>query len=146
MEIVHYQTFEEIQRLVTGFQTLSLPFPSWTHEAHLTVACWYAERFGADRSLAMVRNAIQHFNLANGIFQTPTRGYHETITRCYMHLVHAFATTQPEGASELARVNALLASSYAERGYLLTHYTKATLMSWEARIGWVAPDLNPLPG
>jgi hypothetical protein len=39
---------------------------------------------------------------------------------------------------------ARLLSRYGDRELPLRHYTKALLMSSEARFGWVEPDLLPL--
>ena len=112
----------------------------------MTVAMWYLQRYDLDCALQLVRHAIQHFNLANGVMQTPTRGYHETITVCYMRLVAHFKATLHADCTELERTNALLASPLAQRQYLLNHYTRARLMGWEARSGWVEPDVCALPG
>ena len=44
---------------------------------------WY----GPDAALDHVRDGIRAYNAAPGIVQTPTGGYHETITRFYVWLV-----------------------------------------------------------
>ena len=59
-----------------------------------------------------------------------------------MRLVARFMATVPTPKyAEFERINVLLASDIARKGYLLEYYTVDRLMSWEARIGWVEPDL-----
>jgi hypothetical protein len=81
------------------------------------------------------------------VVQTPTRGYHETITRFSIWAVRRYLAArraeQPM-ASLLEVTNGLLASPYGDRSYPLDYYTRDHLMSWEARTGWVEPDRRPL--
>jgi hypothetical protein len=69
--------------------------------------------------------------------------HHETITRAFVHLVQAGRSTLPSTHSfdefclmhpELLRTDALA-----------LYYSSETLLSAEARTGWVAPDLRALP-
>jgi hypothetical protein len=43
------------------------------------------------------------------------------------------------------KVNRLLRSPEGKRGWPLLFYSPARLFSVEARLGWVEPDLAPLP-
>jgi hypothetical protein len=38
-----------------------------------------------------------------------------------------------------------LAARYANKDLPLEYYSRDHLMSWEARIDWVEPDIKPLP-
>jgi hypothetical protein len=142
-----YRDEAEIGALVRGFEECSLPFARWTHEAHLTVAVWYLVRCAPEVAAERIRAGIQRFNLANGVAQTPQRGYHETITRFYIWAVRRYLAERGAGAgagSLLDLTNGLLASRYGDRSLPLDYYTRDHLMSWEARTGWVEPDRRAL--
>jgi len=131
--------------LVARFERCTLPKEQWTHQAHLTVGLWYASRLPYEDALHAVREGILRLNTAHGVPTTPTRGYHETITRFYMRVLCGYvAWEEPRPvAGWEERVRALLAR-YGDRELPLRHYSKDRLMSPEARFGWVEPDLRPI--
>lgn len=131
--------------LVAAFEDLSLPFEVWRHHAtHLTVALWYIRRFPHDEAMDRIRSGIQRLNGVNGVLQTPTGGYHETITRVYVHLIrHHLAQREP--AIPFADVQRTLCEAWGDQSRLFEFYSKERLRSWEARTGWVEPDVAPLP-
>jgi hypothetical protein len=147
LEDRRYRAEAEIAALVRGFEECALPFARWTHEAHLTVAVWYLVHFAPEEAAERIRAGIQRYNLANGVVQTPTRGYHETITRFYIWAVRRYLAERRDGnsvVSLLALTNDLLTGLYGKRSFPLDYYTRDHLMSWEARTGWVEPDRKPL--
>jgi hypothetical protein len=134
-----------LPRLVARFDDGTLPQEEWTHRAHLTVGLWYASRLPYEAALSAVRDGILRLNAAHGVLTTPSRGYHETITRFYLRVLCDHVTREeahPAGEWE-ERVGRLL-ERYGDRELPLRHYSKERLMSREARIGWVDPDLRPL--
>lgn len=136
----------EPPRLVARFADGTLPREQWTHQAHLTVALWYASRLPYEEALVAVRDGIRRLNTAHGVPATPTRGYHETITRFYMRVVAHYVVHEESPAADWdERVRTLLAR-YGDRELPLRHYSKDLLMSAEARFGWVGPDLRPVTG
>ena len=139
-----YRSEEAIARVVRGFEECTLPFDQWTHAAHLTVGCWFLARYPRDEATERIRAGIRRYNLANGVAQTPTRGYHETITRFFIWAIARHIAAQPPGTSLLALTNALLAGPCADPRFPLDYYSRDRLMSWEARTTWVEPDLRPL--
>jgi hypothetical protein len=136
---------ELLPRLVAQFEDCTLTQDQWTHQAHLTVGLWYATRLPYDAAVGAVRDGIQRLNAAHGVKTTPTRGYHETITRFYVRVLCDYVAYEEERPvrSWPERVTRLLAR-YGDRELPLRHYTKERLMSQEARFGWVEPDLLPL--
>jgi hypothetical protein len=138
-------TSDEVMRLVARFQDGTLPKAEWTHQAHLTVALWYASRMPFEEALAAMRQGIRQINAAHGVATTPTGGYHETITRFYMMVICRYVGEEAgeAGTDWAARVNSLLAR-YGARDLPLRHYTKELLMSADARFGWIEPDLRPI--
>jgi hypothetical protein len=139
-----FSTDAEIRRIGTGLLDRSLPRPDWTHEAHLAACHWIiSERpeIEPDRDL---RGIISAYNAAVGGVNDDTQGYHETITRCFIHAVrlHLVAT---HGGALVERVNALLTSPFGQRDWPLAFYSRDRLFSVAARREFVEPDLAPLP-
>ena len=134
-----------VPALIARFEDCTLPKGEWTHQAHLSVGLWYASHLPYDDALVAVRDGIRRLNEVHGVPTTPTRGYHETITRFYVRLLCDYvAWEEPRPPGEWAeRVHRLL-RRYGDRELPLRHYTKDRLMSPEARFGWVEPDLRPL--
>jgi hypothetical protein len=138
-----YDTAEEVERVVARFGDCTLPHAEWTHRAHLTVALWYASHHPPAEALDLMRAGILRLNAAHGVPTTPTRGYHETITRFYMHTVGRYLEQEGRAGDWTDRVN-LLVERYGSRDLPLRHYSEARLKSPEARAGWVEPDISPL--
>lgn len=141
---VSWPTSAELEDLIARFQARTLPHAEWTHRAHLAVGTWHVRRFGPDEALRRLRSGIRLLNDAHGTPNSDTRGYHETITRAYVHLIADFLATSAAAApADAAR--ALLRGPLAGRDALLRYYSKPRLGSVAARRGWVTPDLRPLP-
>src|SRR5437868_5597328 len=128
-----------LDRLQARFATQEIPAAEWTHRAHLLMGAWHVFHLGPEAALERLRTGIRRLNQAHGTPETPTRGYHETITRAYVELLALFLPRFPPGTPLATRVNALLASPLAARDALLAFYDRDRLMSPEARAGWVPP-------
>jgi len=135
----------DVEALVRAFESCSLSRSEWDHRAHLTVALWYVAAHGHDGGLARIRAGILRLNAALGVAQTPTSGYHETLTRFFTWVVWRFVSAAPPGATPAALVDELIRRC-GNRDLPLAYYSRERLMSWEARTGWVPPDLRPLDG
>jgi hypothetical protein len=131
---------DEIARLIEDFQAASVERKRWTHEAHLVVATWYALHCEPGEALEKVRSGIQRLNAANGVEQTRTGGYHETLTRLYMIVVRQ-AIAELDAARPLDETVDAVIARCGDRRLPLRFYSETTLMSWAARISWVEPDL-----
>ena len=132
-----------VDRIYHGVAALILPKPEWTHEAHLVAGCALLDEAGLAAAEARMPEMIRHYNVATGVQNTDTDGYHHTITLFYLRAIAAFMETQ--GDAPLAmRVTALLNSPLAHRGWPLNYYSRELLFSVEARRNWVDPDLKPL--
>lgn len=132
------------EALAERFVALALAKEEWTHVAHLAVGAWHVDRFGATDALSMLRDGIKRLNVSIGGANTPTSGYHETITAAYVTLIAAFLDACPPDLPLAARVDRLLASPVAERDILFSFWSRERLMSTDARARWVEPDLGPL--
>ena len=134
-----------IRRVGEGMIACRLAKTEWTHEAHLATCAWIIlERpeIVPERDL---RGLISRYNESVGGVNDETQGYHETITQLFVRGVR-IALAASEGQGSLAdRVNALLRSPQGNREWPLAFYSPDRLFSVEARLGWVEPDLQPLP-
>ena len=139
----HYRSIAEIECLVRNFESCLLPRKRWTHPAHLTVALWYALRHPWPEAVRRVRDSIKRYNQASGIITTPESGYHETMTLFWMHMVRLYLATAPHECSLVLLANGLIERCGDSR-LPSEYYTRARLMSREARAEWVAPDLKPI--
>jgi hypothetical protein len=139
-----YSAFTEIDDLIRGFESGSLPRAQWTHRAHLTVACWYLVCYPEPEATRLIRAGIQKYNRAVGIVTTKNGGYHETITLFWAHLVRNYLSKATLECSLVGLMNDLV-NRFANKNLPFEYYSRDLLMSWEARIGWIEPDLKPLP-
>ena len=135
----------EIEHLGEGLLARTLAREEWTHEAHLAATTYLLTRrpdIDVDKALPGI---IRAFNESVGGVNDDTQGYHETITRVFLHGVRLFlAEADPrEPLHEL--VNELLMSPMGHRDWPLRFYSDERLFSVEARRHFVPPDLAALP-
>jgi len=119
-------------QIAMGLLDRTLPKPEWTHEAHILACVSLVRRLGAAEALAVLRAAIPPYNEATGVANTPTGGYHDTITVYYVWAIDLLLTA---GRS----VTDLLADPLVERTALLAWWEKDLLMSSAARAAWLPP-------
>ena len=80
----------EIEHLGEGLLARTLSRDEWTHEAHLAATTYLLLRrpdVDLDRELPTI---IRRFNKSVGGVNSETEGYHETITRVFLHGVRLF--------------------------------------------------------
>jgi hypothetical protein len=126
------------------FRAARLPRVQWTHLAHLRVGAWHVHHFGPTEALVRLRHGIRALNVSNGVANTPTDGYHETITAAYVTLINEFLAAADPALTLERKVELMLAGPIAERTVLLRFWSQERLMSPAARAAWVAPDRGPL--
>jgi hypothetical protein len=141
--VVSYRTSEEVLRLVCEFEACTLPRAEWTHHAHLVVALWYLMRHEEAAATKLIRYGIWRYNKACGIKQTKTGGYHETITLFYIRVILKFLLAANPDCTFMMLANSLI-NVCGDKNLPLEYYSRERLMSWEARIGWVEPDIKAL--
>jgi len=139
-----YARLGEIARLVERFEDGSLPREQWNHAAHLTVALWYMLCHEEAAAVQRMIDGIRAYNRANGIRQTRTGGYHETITLFWLAIARRHARQVRGGSSTLDAVNAFVDCYTAQPKLILEYYTKERIGSLRARQFWVEPDLQAL--
>lgn len=132
----HSAAFADPDAMFDAFVNGRLPRDAWTHEAHL-ITCWVAlQDRTPQQTLRFLRDAIQTHNCGIGIRNTETSGYHETLTVYYITaMANSSATT----------LEAVMKEPGCGRDAPLEHWSRELLFGTRARLGWVAPDLAPLP-
>lgn len=128
--------------LLSRFEDRSLPQPEWTHRAHVRVAFQYLARRPFGVALRAIRNGINRLNAAHG----NPGGYHETITVAFARVIRSRLEREPlwlHSTGFLERHRDLVGPEALAP--LDPYYSRARLMSAEARAGFVEPDRDPLP-
>ena len=135
----------EIERIGEGLLERTLPRPDWTHEAHLAATTYLLTRrpdIAIDQALPGI---IRAYNESVGGVNDDTQGYHETITRVFLHGVRLFLAEADPGEPLHELVNELLLSPMGRRDWPLRFYSPERLFSLDARRNFVPPDLAALP-
>ncbi len=128
---------------IRQFEERSLPLDLWNHRAHLKVAYLYLTRFPFDEALSRMRDGVRAYNAAHGITDSPTGGYHETMTHAWLQLIHT--TLRQFGPAVSADAFFDAQSQLSQKRNLLLFYSRDRIMSPEAKASFVTPDLAPLP-
>ncbi|MBX7106254.1 MAG: hypothetical protein K1X57_19410 [Gemmataceae bacterium] len=132
-----------LDTLTRRFLDRTLPRKEWTHEAHLRVGLWHLLRYTPEESLDRLRTGIREYNIAVGVQNTATAGYHETITRYYVMRIARFLDGADRSLTD-DELSENLIQEIGDRELPLRHWTRERLFSPEARQDWVEPDLTPL--
>jgi hypothetical protein len=134
-----------VAHVAEGFLARTLPREEWTHEAHLATTTYLLLKrpdINVDQQLP---GLIRSYNESAGGVNDDTQGYHETITRVFLHGVRLFLAEANLSEPVHGLVNDLLLSPMGRRDWPLRFYSRERLFSVEARRSFVAPDLAALP-
>jgi hypothetical protein len=140
-----FRSDAEIEHLGEGLVARTLERPEWTHEAHLAATTYLLLRrpdIDVDKELPGI---IRRFNESVGGVNSDTEGYHETITRAFLHGVRLFLAEADRREPLHELVNELLLSPMGRRDWPLRFYSAERLSSVEARRHFVPPDIAALP-
>jgi hypothetical protein len=135
----------EVESLIYDFEAGTLSRARWTHHAHLIVAMWYLVHHSEDVATSLIRVGIKRYNAAVGIANTPSTGYHETLTLLWIKLVSAFLRDRMELDPESKDLYNTMLDACGDSSIPFRYYRRERLFSAEARAKWVKPDLLPLP-
>src|SRR4051794_6567154 len=135
----------DIAHIGEGLLARSLPREEWTHEAHLAATTYLLTRRPDVAIDEQLPDIIRRYNESAGGVNSDSEGYHETITRLFLHGVRLFLSEADlkEPLHEL--VNQLLLSPMGRRDWPLRFYSHERLFSVEARRNFVPPDIGALP-
>jgi multimeric flavodoxin WrbA len=134
------------EALWAAFQERALNTAEWTHTAHLRMAWMHLARYSLDEAHLLMRAGIMRLNTAQGLIETPQRGYHETITRVWLALVQEARQAETSSGATVATDSASFVAAHGfARELPLAYYSRERLFSVTARAIFVEPDLAPLP-
>jgi hypothetical protein len=136
-----FATDREIESFIGEFEACSLPKSRWTHHSHLVVGLWYLTQHSLEDALTIVRQRIRAYNDAVGTANSDSSGYHETLTRLFLHGIDAHIK-EHSGESIPDALALLLQSPLAHKDWPLSFYSRERLFSVTARHEWLAPDLT----
>lgn len=140
-----FESDADVADIGEGLLTCALPRAWWTHEAHLAATAYLLLRHPEIDLDADLPELIRRYNEAGGGVNSDSEGYHETVTRVFLHGVRLFLSeaSREEPLHEL--VNGLLLSPMGRRDWPLRFYSRDRLLSVAARRGFLQPDLAALP-
>jgi hypothetical protein len=128
---------------ISAFESCTFPFAEWHHRAHVKIAYLYLRRYGLESATERLRHGIRAYNAANNVPDGPDRGYHETLTQFWLHVIHTTITQY--GASGTADE---FFDSHPQLSQKKNHrlfYSPGLFTSARAKVEFVPPDLAPLP-
>jgi len=140
-----FKSDAEIDHIGEGLLACTLPRAEWTHEAHLAATTYLLTRrpdIAIDKELPGI---IRRYNESAGGVNDDTQGYHETITRVFLHGVRLFLAEADPGEPLHELINELLLSPMGRRDWPLRFYSAERLFSVDARRRFVPPDVAALP-
>src|SRR5690349_3496258 len=129
----------DIEHLGEGMLARTLPKAEWTHEAHLAATTYLLLKRPDIDLDADLPTIIRRFNESVGGVNSDTEGYHETITRVFLHGVRLFLSEADTSEPLHELVNELLLSPMGRRDWPLRFYSRGRLFSIEARRAFAAP-------
>lgn len=138
---MRYATDAEIKILVEQFEKCAVTPEEWTHKAHLTAGLWYLLHHDINTATNKMRQGIHMLNAAHNVANTPTSGYHETLTVFWTKTIAEFLQNSDE-TSLVTLANGLL-ENYPS-SYPLKFYSRELLFSPAARAKYIEPDLMQL--
>lgn len=125
-------------QFLAAFLEARLDRTQFDHHGHLRAAWLLLRRQPLPEAIETTCRGIEALALK---FGAPGK-FHRTRTEALMRLMAPAATGAADWAQFLQRETALVADA---RALLARHYSSARLDSDAARLGFVAPDLAPLP-
>ena len=136
---------EDLDAFIQAFLAGTFPKAEWRHRQHVIMAAWHLLHYTEAEAIPLVRDRIRRYNESQGTINSDSSGYHETLTIFWLRVIADARARQPSGMTELDRVR-VLADEFGPRGGLFKdYYSFNVIQAVPARLGWIVPDLKPLP-
>jgi len=135
----------DVAHIGEGMLARTLPREEWTHEAHLAATTYLLLRHPEINLDEELPGLIRRYNESVGGVNDDTQGYHDTITRVFLHGVRLFLSEVDSAEAPYELVNELLLSPMGRRDWPLRFYSREHLLSVAARRAFVQPDVAALP-
>jgi hypothetical protein len=141
----HFAADADVIHVGEGLLARTLPREEWTHEAHLAATIYLLTRRRDINLDAELPGIIRRYNESVGGVNDDTQGYHETITRTFLHGARLFLSEADSSDSLAELANEYILSPMGRRDWPMRFYSAERLFSVEARRHFVTPDLAALP-
>jgi uncharacterized UPF0160 family protein len=142
--MMKFKTNSEISDIHIGLVSRTLPKSEWTHAAHFAAAISMLADPRED-PFTSLPDIIRKYNLATGVENTETEGYHHTITLASLLAAEHILTNAPNDMDLFEVTNRLIESEYGTSDWILGYWTRTVLFAPKARRIWVPPNIKPLP-
>jgi len=131
------------REFIEAFEAKRWPLEKWRHRDHLRLAYLYLMAHGFDGALERLRSGIRAHNDAHGVVDSPTDGYHDTMTGAWLTLVKLVVDEYGPSADGEAFCDDH--PELSQKKVLRLYYSKERFMSAEAKRSFLAPDLSAFP-
>ena len=131
------------ETFLTEFEACRWPLDKWHHRDHIKLAYIYLSRYSFEDTIARIREGIKIHNSVHQVPDSPTSGYHETMTRAWLSLVQFVLCEY--GPSTDADEFYEQHPELSQKKTLRLFYSKERLMSADARNNFCEPDLTQFP-
>jgi len=149
---IHYESVQQIEAIVQGFEQCTTPKDDFSHASHLTVALWYLGHNSFDGAAAKMRNGLFRFIKHHDI---PSEKYNETITMFWLDVVARFVAGDIAAiddkrerlalpANQLVPVANELIQALRDPRLLFDYYSEGLINSPDAKVEWLPPDRKQL--
>jgi len=138
----HKTTLMDDAAFLQAFRSQQIAASDYNHRAHVRVAYLTLLELPFAAALAAMRDGIKALNASHGLVETPDRGYHETLTRAWLTLIHS--AIRSRGRADTFEAFAVEHPHLLCRTCLRLFYSQSG-MPPHSRYEWVEPDLTPLP-
>ena len=145
MDLVHCIFFFDFARsfrtigdeiFMQAFESTSMPFELWTHEAHLRMAWNYITQHGQQDATPLIKQGILRLNEKNK--DKIKYGYSETITMFYIHVLTKAILSMP---SEHTFEDFLKCHKYlTDSSFIAQYYSSKVLENPESKVRFFEPD------
>lgn len=129
--------------LLAQFEGCTLPVERWHHAEHIRIAYLYLRQHDFPAALDRMRAGLKALNAAQNVPESLDRGYHETLTRGWLQLVHVILAEYGPAGDSFAFLEAH--PELSQRKALRLFYSRDRILSWRAKAEFVEPDLASLP-
>jgi hypothetical protein len=140
-----FHSAREVERIGEGLVERTLSRANWTHEAHLAATIYLLLKRPNIDIEKQLPELIRRYNESVGGVNSDSEGYHETITRVFLHGVRLFLSDADLTKPLHELTNELLLSPMGRREWPLRFYSREQLFSVEARRAFVEPNIAALP-
>lgn len=128
-----------LRRIGESFCAGTISRCDWTHQAHVAAAV-YLIALRPDIALEReMPRLIRELNTSHGTENTPSSGYHHTITLAFLAALRVFVR-EHDDVPPFQIVNLAMASPLGSLDWMLDCWSKELLFSSRARLEWVEPD------